>query len=106
MIPGCTNAIDMTLDDQTVNLNNAQDLFVSINQNGMQLDFPKDRIQVAANGYQLSVYLTQEETMRFRFGTAVAQVNWTELDPLSNFSRAATDPFVIDIGQQFMRQVL
>lgn len=106
MIPGCTHALDMTLDDQTVDLNIAKDIFVTINQNGTQVDFPKDRVEIADNGYELTVYLTQPETLKFRFGTAVAQVNWTVDDLLGNISRLATDPFVIDIGQQFMRQVL
>lgn len=106
MIPGCTHAIDMTLDSQTVNLNDAEDVYVSINQNGTKLDFSGDRVAIADNGYQLSVYLTQEETMRFRYGTAVAQINWIETDLAGHRSRVATDPFVLDIGQQLMRQVL
>jgi len=106
MVPGCTHALDMTLDDQTVNLNGATDVFVSINQNGTQLNFFGDRVSIADNGYQLTVYLTQDETLRFRHGTAVAQINWTATNLLGGVSRAATDPFVIEIGQQFMRQVL
>ncbi len=106
MIPGCTHALDVTLDDQTINLNGAQDIYVTINQNGEQIDFPTDRVDVADNGYQFSVYLTQEETLRFRYGAAIAQVNWTEADMAGNISRLTTDPFVVEVGQQFMRQVL
>ena len=106
MIPGCTHALDMTLDDQSINLNGAADVYVSINQNGTQLDFSGDRVSIAGNGYQLTVYLTQEETLKFRYGTAVAQINWTVENLLGGVSRLATDPFVIEIGQQFMRQVL
>jgi len=106
MIPGCTHALDMTLDDQTVDLNNATDVFVTINQNGNQLSFSGERVQIADDGYELSVYFTQDETLRFRYGTAVAQINWTEDDLLGGVTRAATDPFVIEVGQQFLRQVL
>ena len=107
MIPGCTNALDITLDDQTVDLNNAEDILVTINQNGEVLNFPTDHVEVNENfGYQLSVYLTQEETLKFRFGPATASVNWTYLDLMGGVARANTDPFVIDVGQQLYRKVM
>ena len=106
MIPGCTNALDITLDDQTVDLNNAEDILVTINQNGEVLQFPTDRVEVAESGYALSVYLTQQETLKFRFGPATASVNWTYLDLMGGVSRANTEPFVIDVGQQLYRKVM
>ena len=106
MIPGCTHALDISLDDQTIDLNAATEIVVSLNQNGEQLNFTGDRIEVDDDGYEFTVYLTQPETLRFRYGTAVAQVNWTVVNLLGETARMATDPFVIEVGQQFLRQVL
>lgn len=106
MIPGCTHALDITLDDPEIDLNGASDIILSINQNGTQLDLTGDRIEVAEDGYKFTVYLTQEETLKFRFGTAVAQVNWTQDDLLGDVARMATDPFVVQMGQQFVKRVL
>ena len=106
MIPGCTNALDITLDDQSVNLTQAEDILVTVNQNGEELEFTGDRVDVNPNGYQLSVYLTQEETLKLRYGPASCQVNWTYLDLLGGISRAATDPFTIEVGSQLYRRVM
>jgi hypothetical protein len=105
MIPGCTNALDITLDDQSVDLTQASDIVVTINQNGEELDFTGARVEVGPNDYQLSVYLTQEETLKLRYGPAACQVNWTTVDAYGT-ARAATDPFTIWVGQQVYRKVM
>ena len=106
MIPGCTSSIDVELDDHSVNLNNANTILVTINQNGTVSEFTGDRVEVEANGYSFTLYLDQADTLRFRFGPATAQVNWTIPDGSGGLYRLATDPFVIQLGQQFYRKVM
>lgn len=106
MIPGCTSSIDVELDDHLVNLNNVDHIYVTINQNGTIGEYDDDRIEVGINGYSLSVYLDQADTLRYRNGPATMQVNWTKDDGLGNISRAATDPFIIYYDRQLLRKVL
>jgi hypothetical protein len=106
MIPGCTNALDIVLDDQTIDLNNADDIIVTINQNGEELNFTGDRVFVDENGYSLSVYLTQQESLKFRYGPANATINWVYEDLTGEYQRASTDPFTIYVGQQLYRKVM
>ena len=106
MIPGCTSAIDITLDDTTIDLHNAEDVFVTINQNGEVLTFSGDRVEIGDDGFTLTVYLSQQETLKFRYGPATCVVNWIYLNLLGGISRASTDPFILDVGEQTYRQVL
>lgn len=34
MIPGCTHAVDLALDDKTIDLNQASDVYVTLKQGG------------------------------------------------------------------------
>ena len=96
MIPGCTSALDVELDD----------VYVTINQNGTVSQFADDQLDINPNGYAFTLYLSQADTLKFRYGPAVAQVNWTKDDGSGNIYRGATDPFTIHMGQQFYRKVL
>ena len=107
MIPGLTQALDIYLDDTSLDLSGAEDILVTINQNGEVSNFSGDRVEVNSEaGYILTIYLTQQETLRFRFGPATAMINWVVSDGAGGVSRLATEPFVIEIGQQLFRSVM
>ena len=106
MIPGCNYALPIDLDDPNVDLNEADGVIVTINQNGTRADFTGEQIEINEAGNQITVYFTQADTLRFRFGPATAQVNWIVDNGVSEPSRVATDPFVISFEEQFVRKVL
>ena len=106
IIPGCTYVLDVDLDDTSVDLHDASDINVRINQNGEILDFGNDRINIGVLGYTFEIFMTQAETLRFRRGPATVQVNWIYIDPILGVSRAATTQFVIEFDQQLLRKVV
>ncbi len=106
MIPGCTHALDIEFDDHTVDLATAVNVFVSVRQGSLQIDLSTERVEVDETGYKLTVYLTQEETLRFKSGTASLQVNWTFRDGLQNLCRDASDVATVTWGEQLLRRVL
>lgn len=106
MIPGCTHELDIELDDHTVDLSQASNVYVTLAQGSTSKTFTGERVVVAASGYELTVGMTQEETLAFRRGNAKGQVNWLVSDGNDGYSRAATEPFPIMWSEQLLREVL
>lgn len=106
MIPGCTHELDIELDDHTVDLSQASNVYVTIAQGSTSKTFTGERVVVAASGYELTVGMTQEETLQFRRGNAEVQVNWLVSDGNDGYSRAATDVVSVMWGKQLLREVL
>ena len=105
MIPGCTHAIDLELDDHTIDLS-AYDVYVTIRQGSLAIELSGERVDVS--GYNATVYLTQEESLRLRDGAnIVIQMNWISTDAITgNISRAASDPAIVPVGVQLLRRLL
>lgn len=59
-------------------LSEAEQIVVTIRQNNAVLNLMRDRVTVEAEGEtsELTVHLTQEETLRFGEGRAEAQIRW------------------------------
>lgn len=104
MIPGCTSALPIELDDTTIDLGAAAGVWVTISQGDTVITITGDQIETEGN--ELTAYLTQEQTLCLDDNApAKGQVNWTYEDS-GTVSRGATDPFDIQIGEQLLRRVL
>lgn len=107
MIPGCTHALDIELDDHEIDLHEATNVYVTIAQgSNTSQTYTAERVEIGETGYELTVYLTQEESLAFHRGNAEVQVNWLVSDGGSSYSRAATDVVSIMWGKQLLREVL
>lgn len=105
MIPGCTHAIDLELDDHTIDLGEANSVYVSIVQGTISLVVPSNNLVI--DGYRLSAYLTQEQSLRFQNNKeAKVQVNWIITNAMGQASRGAAGPAIIPVGEQLLRRVL
>lgn len=104
MIPGCTCALPIEIDDETLDLSEAANVYVSLEQGDAKLTVSGDRIEV--DGNTVTAYFTQAETLRFKDNEpASGQVNWIYNDS-GEISRGGTDPFPVEIGTQLLRRVL
>lgn len=103
MIPGCTCALPIELDDETLDLSNAT-VYVSLEQGNAKVTVSGDRVEV--NGSTVTAYFSQEETLRFSDNKAAeGQVNWI-YNESGTISRGSTDPFPVEIGKQLLRRTL
>lgn len=104
MIPGCTSALEIELDDESIDLDAAAAVWVTISQGQVRITVTGS--QIVTDGNTLTAYLTQEETLALRDNIpASGQVNWI-YDEAGEISRGCTDPFSIVVGAQLLRRVL
>lgn len=106
MIPGCTHAVDLALDDKTIDLNQASDVYVTLKQGGTLITLTGAALEV--DGYKVTAYMTQENSLKLKDKAAVqVQINWLYTDSESNVtSRCASDLATIQVGEQLLRRVL
>lgn len=103
MIPACTHELRLELDDHTINLNDASEVYVTLEQDYTSMTFSGDELEI--DGYKVNVFLTQEQSLKFSdFKPAKVQVNW--IFDGSPVLRAATDPAIVNMGEQLLRVVL
>lgn len=77
MYKGITPTFTLNLTDETINLNNATNVYVTFaDRKGNEL-ITKETDELAIDGHTVDVYLTQEETLSFPTGTVNIQLNWT-----------------------------
>ena len=106
MIPGCTHVLDIEIDDHSVDLLDATNVYVTLAQGSTLLTFTGEQIDIGASGYELSVGFTQEQSLQFRKGNAELQINWLMSDGDTGFYRYATDVIAVKWDKQLLRQVL
>lgn len=105
MIPGCTTVLTIELDDETVNLEDASEIYVTLRQQEVSIQISGDHVE--ADGHTLTAYLTQAETLRLQNNApAKVQANWLYTNLRGDVARAAIDPVEIEIGEQTLRRVL
>jgi hypothetical protein len=105
MIPGCTHAIDVELDDKTVDRGEASNIYVTVSQGATVITVSGESIET--DGYRLSAYLTQEQSLRLQDNVeAKVQVNWIYTNEMGQVDRGAAGPSVIPVGEQLLRRVL
>lgn len=93
-----TPTFTLTFTEEALDLTQATNVYVTFEQD--ELNFTKTDLDVAEK--QVDVYLSQEETLRFKVGVVNIQVNWT----MANGHRACSDVKQVEITKQLLRQVI
>lgn len=100
MIRGTTPTFVLTI-DETVDLTEASNVYVSFENDNVELVKKSGDSGVVVEAHQVSVYLTQEETLKFRKSMEV-QLNWT----YANGSRGCTKIVNVPVGKNLIEEVL
>lgn len=99
MVQATTPTFVLTLPN-TVDLSIAQNIYFSIEQG--QVKMMKTGTDLSVDGQNVSVYFSQAETLQFKEGNALIQLNWTYPDG----SRACTFIKSIPVGKNLINEVL
>ena len=99
MVQATTPTFVLTL-PQTVNLSEAANVYFTISQGRNILTKTGDGLEINTN--QVSVYLTQAETIAFSVGMAEIQLNWT----YPNGTRACTNVVSVNVDKNLLRRVI
>lgn len=84
----------------TVDLSGIQSMFFNLEQGTTRLR--KTGNELTINGNEVSVYLTQEDTLKFNKGQASLQLNWTYPDG----SRACTTIISVPVDPNLLKEVV
>lgn len=104
MIPGLTTALPIEIDDETLDLSAASNVYVTLKQTRAKITITSDNVTI--DGNTVTAYFSQEDTLRFVDGEdAEGQINWI-YNESGTISRGGTDPFTVDVGKQLLRRVL
>ncbi len=106
MIRGTTPTFTFTIKSQTVNLGEAENVYVTIRQGANEIT--KSGEEISYELRTVNVYLTQEESLKLKENTpAEVQINWTYLDvDQTTVRRAATKVKSIQIDRQLLKRVI
>ena len=101
MIRGTTPTFTLTLNDNTIDLTQAVNVYATFKQGDKVLTKTGEDITVTAK--TVEVYLNQEETLSFLAGSKVAiQLNWTYAEG----KRACSNIVAVDINHNLIGSVL
>lgn len=104
MIQGTTPTFTFKIKDNTVDLSEATNVYVTLAQ-GIKL-IEKQGSDLQIDGATVSVWLTQEESLKLTEGINVeVQVNWTYSDG-DQLRRAATVVKSISVNKQLLKRVI
>lgn len=100
MIRGTTPTFKLTLNDETVDLTQALNVYATFKQLNTLITKSGVDIEVTAN--EVDVYLSQAETLQFSEGYIDVQLNWTYTDG----RRACSNIIKVAIGRNLINEVL
>lgn len=107
MVQATTPTFVCTLRDQTINLNEANNVYWTLRQG--RTFIRKSGSALVIEGNVVSVYLTQDETLRLEptigwptAPPALMQLNWT----YPNGGRACSVVKPVDIGENLLKEVV
>lgn len=108
MIRGTTPTFKLLINDETLNLTQASEVYATFGQgknlitkNGSDLTITCEEGEGVLNN-EVDVYLSQSETLSFKAGTILCQLNWT----YDNGERACTNIIRINVGENLVGDVL
>ena len=107
MIRGTTPTFTFTITNETVDLTEAENVYVTIRQGSKEITKTGEDLEVAAR--VVNVFLNQEESLSLSETVdAEVQINWTYLDPVDNTTvrRAATKVKSIKVTKQLLKRVI
>lgn len=96
---GVTPTFTLTFDSDDLDLTQADHVYVTF---ANKVTLTKSDADLDIEAKQISVYLTQEETLSFREGATSIQVNWTYGD----WSRASSEIVRYNFGAQLLDRVV
>lgn len=99
MVQATTPTFLLTL-PSTVDLSLINTMMFTLEQGSLEIDKTGSDLEIS--GQVVSVYLTQEETMKFKKGPARLQLNWTYPDG----KRACSNIVTIDVSPNLFMEVL
>lgn len=100
MIRGTTPTFQLILKDETIDLTEALNVYATFKQGSKVITKTGEDIDVSPT--QVDVYMSQEETLGFRYGDIRIQLNWT----YSDGSRACTKIVKKNVGKNLIERVL
>lgn len=100
MIKGTTPTFKLILDDETVDLTLAQNVYATFRQKDKIIT--KTGTDIVVSRDEVDVYFTQEETLSFQYGKIEVQLNWT----YSGGLRACSTIITVDVGHNLIERVL
>jgi hypothetical protein len=99
MIQATTPTFILTLPEE-VDLSVVQSMYFTLEQGSTVLTKSDDALVI--DGQTVSVYMTQEETLKFKTGNANMQLNWT----YNNGSRACSNIVNVPVGRNLLKEVV
>lgn len=96
MVQATTPTFVLTLPDE-VDLSQANNIYFTLRQNGIQIN--KTGGQIVVDGQNVSVYLSQSETISLQVGLAQLQLNWT----YANGARACSNIVSIPVTENLLK---
>lgn len=100
MISGTTPTFQLKINDESVDLTTADNVYVTFASMGWSITKTGDDIDVSAN--QVDVYLSQQETLAFPKGNVDVQINWT----FDDGKRACTTIASVKVTKNLIERVL
>lgn len=101
MIRGTTPTFKLMLNDETVDLTQALNVYATFRQGSKQIDKSGEDLEVSAN--EVDVYLSQSDTLTFNSGDVMeVQLNWTYVDG----RRACSNIIRVNVGKNLIGSVI
>lgn len=97
---GTTPTFVLTL-PETVDLTEARNVYVTFRQ-GSQNALTKTGDDLIVYAHEVDVYMTQKDTLQFRDGIVLVQMNWT----FSGGQRAATNIVELNWDENLLKKVV
>ena len=99
MVQGTTPTFILTLPSD-VDLSDATNIYFTVTQRNTSVTKHGSEIQL--DGNQVSIFMTQAETLQFSEGSCEVQLNWV----YANGERAATKPVTIKVEKNLLKRVI
>lgn len=95
-----TPTFTLKFTEEELDLTTANNVYATFEQDA--INFTKTGTDLVIAEKQVDVYLSQEETLKFKVGVVDIQLNWT----MNNGRRASSDVKQVAITKQLLRQVV
>ena len=105
MIRATTPTFTFTIRDDSLNLANAENVYVTLAQNTRTITKTGEDVEIT-EPRTVSIWLTQEESLTLQEGTADCQINWTYISLDGIRRRAATLTKSIPVSKQLLKKVI
>lgn len=99
MVQGTTPTFILTLPD-TIDMAAISNMYFTLEQGEVKLTKKGDDLSI--DGHDVLVFLSQEETLKFKTGRALLQLNWTYPEGV----RACSNIVTVNVGLNLIKEVI